>query len=140
MRRAALAAALVAAAVALAACGGDDDGETVAPSTKPAQSDGATVVDMTDALQFEPKSVTVKIGQKLEWVNAGAIAHTVTTAPDAVADPGNVETPEGAETFDSGLIGEGERFERTFDQPGTYRYVCIPHEGTAMVGTVVVEN
>ncbi len=25
-------------------------------------------------------------------------------------------------------------------KPGTYRYVCIPHEGARMVGTVVVEG
>ncbi len=34
--------------------------------------------------------------------------------------------------------GTRQRFSRTFDEPGTYRYICIPHEGAGMVGTVVV--
>jgi plastocyanin len=33
---------------------------------------------------------------------------------------------------------EGETFEVTFEVPGTYRYVCLPHEDHGMRGTVVV--
>ncbi|MGH2699836.1 MAG: plastocyanin/azurin family copper-binding protein [Actinomycetota bacterium] len=31
-------------------------------------------------------------------------------------------------------------FEVTFDQPGTYGYFCIPHEGSNMTGSVWVEE
>ncbi len=30
-------------------------------------------------------------------------------------------------------------FEHAFDEPGTHRYVCRPHEGIDMKGAVVVE-
>jgi plastocyanin len=33
---------------------------------------------------------------------------------------------------------EGEEFKVTFAVPGTYRYVCLPHESHGMTGTVVV--
>jgi plastocyanin len=64
----------------------------------------------------------------------------VTTDPSKVADPKGVSVPNGAKPWDSGLLGADETFSRTFKRPGTYRYVCIPHEGARMVGTVVVEG
>jgi len=33
-----------------------------------------------------------------------------------------------------------DTFSHTFDVPGTYSYVCIPHETSSMVGTVIVEE
>jgi len=95
---------------------------------------------MTDALAFEPKEITVTVGDRVQWRNVGQIAHTVTTTPSKVADPARVSVPRGAKPWDSGLIGGDETFSRTFDEPGTYEYVCIPHEGAGMVGTVVVER
>jgi plastocyanin len=134
---------------AMAACGGGDDnqdGERPAAeptATAPAESNdasGAQVVDMTDALKFEPAEITVAVGDRVQWRNIGNIAHTVTTDPAKVADADNVSVPTGVKPWDSGLIGGDETFSRTFDEPGTYQYVCIPHEGARMVGTVVVEG
>jgi plastocyanin len=48
--------------------------------------------------------------------------------------------PKAASAFDSGNLDPKETFEHTFDVPGTYRYFCIPHEGTKMYGTVIVES
>jgi plastocyanin len=138
--------AAVALAGLLAACGGDDDGggDASAPpsptATATAEAPQEPVVDMTDSLVFEPKEITVKVGDSVEWRNVGNIAHTVTTTPSKVADPERVSVPSGAKPWDSGLIGGDETFSRTFDEPGTYEYVCIPHEGADMVGTVVVEE
>ena len=50
----------------------------------------------------------------------------------------NVRLPAGADTFDSGDIGPGGSFTWTFTEPGEYRYICIPHEGAAMTGTITV--
>jgi plastocyanin len=131
---------------ALAACGGEDgqDGaaEPTATATATAEPDqsGAPVVDMTDGLKFEPQEITVSVGDRVQWRNVGTVAHTVTTEPSKVSDPNGVSVPSGAEAWDSGLIGENETFSRTFDEPGTYEYICIPHEGAQMVGTVVVEG
>ena len=138
----------IALAVTLAACGGDDENEAAQqPTSEPtatgtaAPGDGSRplVVDMTDGLKFEPQEITVSVGNRVQWRNVGNIAHTVTTDPSKVADPDGVSVPEGAKEWDSGLLGGDETFSRTFEQPGTYRYVCIPHEGANMVGTVIVE-
>jgi plastocyanin len=145
MTRLASALALVAMAVALAACGGDEEGEpgeqrAAEPTAGSNGSAGAPVVDMTDGLKFDPQEITVSVGDGVEWRNVGNIAHTVTTDPSKVADPGGVSVPDGVEPWDSGLLAGGETFMRTFKRPGTYEYVCIPHEGARMVGTVIVEG
>jgi plastocyanin len=144
MRRLAL--ALTLGALGMAGCGGDDepeDGsarESSAPKeATPAESpDGAAVVDMNDQLAFEPKEIEVSAGEKVTWRNAGKVAHTVTADKSKAADPALVSIPAGTKEWDSGFVGEGESFSRTFQKPGTYRYICIPHEGAGMVGRVVV--
>lgn len=95
---------------------------------------------------FTPQTREVSAGDVVVWVNDSDEAHTIT----AVA----ASLPEGAAYFSSGgstseeeatrnlsdeLIDPGETFEWTFDEPGTYRYYCIPHRGEGMKGSVVVE-
>ncbi|WP_241997224.1 plastocyanin/azurin family copper-binding protein [Halorubrum sp. SD626R] len=36
-------------------------------------------------------------------------------------------------------MAPSENYEHTFEEPGTYEYFCIPHEGSGMVGTVRVK-
>nr|MDP8994571.1 plastocyanin/azurin family copper-binding protein [Pseudomonadota bacterium] len=59
--------------------------------------------------------------------------------PGLAADPANVQLPEGAETIHSGEIEAGRVWQRTFTVPGTYRYVCLPHERQGMIATVIVD-
>lgn len=144
MRRSRAAGALLAAAALLGACGGEDEQEagpsaTTGTSTAAAK-EGTPVVDMNDALKFVPARISVRAGTRVQWRNVGKIAHTVTTTPSKVDDADLVEVPDGAKDFDSGFIGENETYERSFTKPGTYRYVCVPHERAAMIGTVVVER
>ena len=118
--------------LALVACGND---EPRAPGE----------VGMTEAHAFDPKEITIDAGDSVTWVNDSSESHTVTAFDDGL--------PEGAEYFASGDFGVEEEardnvsdglmqpddtFEVTFDEPGTYRYFCIPHEGHGMTGTVVV--
>lgn len=138
---------LVLAGSVVAGCGDDEStvengaraSPTAAAEPTTSANDGL-VVDMTDALQFQPETITVPAGTKVEFRNVGKIGHTVTADADKVADASLVELPEGVEPFDSGIVGGGQSYSRTFDEPGTYRYVCIPHEGTRMTGTVIVEG
>ncbi|MFC7230941.1 plastocyanin/azurin family copper-binding protein [Saliphagus sp. GCM10025308] len=37
------------------------------------------------------------------------------------------------------LSDEGETFEHTFDETGTFTYYCSPHVSMGMKGAVVVE-
>ena len=136
MRRLAL--LLVSGALAGAGCGGDDD-EADGGSAQRPPTEAGTVVEMNDQLTFEPKQLEVAAGEEVTWENVGKMAHTVTADKSKAADPTLVSIPDGTKEWDSGLRGEGESFSRTFQKAGTYRYICIPHEGAGMVGTVVVK-
>jgi plastocyanin len=144
MRRAAL--VVTVAALAATGCGGDDDqpeeGSAREPSeaseTSPATPGGGTSVEMNDQLTFAPREIDVAAGEEVIWRNAGKVAHTVTADESKAADPSLVSIPAGTKAWDSGLVNEGQSFSRKFDKPGTYRYICIPHEGAGMVGTVAV--
>lgn len=90
---------------------------------------------------FDPKEVTVEQGETVTWVFE-APTHNVSAIPDHA---NYNEVPEGAEPFASyedentfETVEEGETFSHTFETPGTYKYVCIPHK-TSMRGTVIVE-
>ena len=99
----------------------------------------AAIVHMTAANKFDPEKVTIKAGQAVRWVNdAGGPSHTVTTDDSMLQNENDAEIPDGAKPFTSGVIGSGKFFQHKFDVPGTYRYACAPHEGSHMVGEVVV--
>ena len=96
------------------------------------------IVDMTTTLGFSPQTVTIKAGQVVLWRNQSLFAHTVTFDRSAAGDPNDVVIPVGAEPFASGDIPQGETFAHKFTVPGTYRYVCLKHEGQGMTGTIIV--
>lgn len=99
----------------------------------------AAIVHMTATNKFDPETVTIKVGQAVRWVNDGrGPSHTVTTDASMLQDENNVELPDGAKPFSSGVIGPGKFFQHKFEVPGTYRYACAPHEGSKMFGKVVV--
>lgn len=70
---------------------------------------------------FNPATITISVGTEVTWTNEDAEIHTVTSA-------GN---------FDSGSMAQGDMFSHTFDQPGTFDYICTPHP--YMEGQVIVE-
>ncbi len=110
-------------------------------SQQTAQATGAgtiIVVELNDKLRFVPTQITIKAGDTVEWRNIGSIPHTVTADPRRAPSSTNVELPDGAEAFDSGLVTGGQWFRYTFSEPGVYRYVCLPHERARMLGTVIV--
>ena len=96
------------------------------------------IVDMTTTLSFSPQTVTIKAGQVVLWRNQSLFGHTVTFDRTAADDPNDVVVPAGAEPFSSGDIPAGETFAHKFTVPGTYRYVCLKHEGQNMTGTIIV--
>lgn len=102
------------------------------------QAQGARVVRMTDRARFEPAQITVAVGESVEWRNTSSQAHTVTANPELAANSAHVVVPQGAAPFHSGEIAPGGRYSYTFDVPGIYYYVCLPHEEMGMVGIVVV--
>jgi plastocyanin len=84
--------------------------------------EGVTIVDNA----YQPKQVQVDAGTTVVWTQEGQLPHTVT------ADDGS---------FDSGEMGQGDTYSRTFQQPGSYPYYCTFHGapgGEGMSGTVIV--
>jgi plastocyanin len=123
--------ALLLACLALVAvgCGGDDDddgggggaGADTSEEAAPAGGGGAEVT-MKD-IKFDPKNLTVKVGDTVEWVNDDSVGHDVTADDFKSGDPGG--------------MASGDTFEHTFEKAGTYDYVCTVHPG--MEGTVTVK-
>ena len=85
------------------------------PATSPA---GAVSVNV-EFQEFSPSPVDVLPGETVEWTNVSERRHTVTADDDS---------------FDSGDIFGGDRFEVTFADVGSYPYHCTVHPG--MVGEV----
>jgi plastocyanin len=118
MRRILLAlCAVLALALGLAACGGgDDNGGGSTSTTSAASSSGGGEVEIKmQNIQFAPKDTTVKVGQKIKWVNEDTTDHNVTA--DSGAD------------FKSDDFGKGASFEFTADKAGTIKYECTLHPG-----------
>ncbi len=110
-------------------------------SRQTAQATGAgniIAVEMNDDLRFAPTEITIKAGDTVEWRNTGSIGHTATADPGRAPGSKNIELPAGAEIFDSDWVKGGQVFRHTFSEPGVYRYICLPHEGARMFGTVIV--
>jgi plastocyanin len=86
-------------------------------------------VDMTQQLNFDPKTLTVKVGDKVTWRNTSTsdLDHTAT------ANDGS---------FDSGTVHRNKNFSHTFGKAGTFKYFCTFHgsrSGNGMAGTIKVE-
>lgn len=128
-----LALTLLVPALVLGACGGDDDagndGAAAATSTtmgadnamppggESASGDAVKIADFN----FSPATLNVKAGTKVTFTNEDGFAHTV-TAKD--------------KSFDSGNLDQGDTFEHTFAEAGTFEYRCAIHN--SMTGKVVV--
>lgn len=75
---------------------------------------------------FMPNTLTVRAGTTITWINDDEAEHTV------VADDTSFES----EVLKTINIKPGDSFSFTFDQPGTYTYVCSIHP--AMKGVIEV--
>jgi plastocyanin len=124
MRRMLLALCAV-VALAAAGCGGSDNGgsSSSSTSTPAASSSGGGVAIKMQNIAFDPKAVTVKVGQKITWTNDDSTDHNVTA--DSGAD------------FKSDNFGKGATFEFTPDKAGTIAYECTLHPG--MKATITVQ-
>ena len=73
--------------------------------------------------RFTPATIPIHAGGTVRWFNDDAMPHTVTATDRA---------------WDSGYLASGGSFERRFDHPGSYSYVCLYHSW--MTGRVVVSS
>ncbi|HVA76376.1 MAG TPA: plastocyanin/azurin family copper-binding protein [Candidatus Binataceae bacterium] len=99
------------------------------------------VVQMQDAPAggfFYPDRITVPVGTTVKWINVGEQPHDATDDLISALRAGDAAYPAGAKPFDSGILAPGESFSYVFEVPGTYKYVCLPHEFGGMTGEVIV--
>lgn len=92
-------------------CGGASEEESLPP-------DENTVI--IENYKFQPAEITIKSGETITWINKDSVKHTAT-----------------GDSFDSGLFGKNESFQQTFEETGTFDYICTPHP--YMEGKVIVE-
>lgn len=104
---------------ALAACGGSADGSAAASDAGGAAAAPAVTID---DMAFSPADLTVAVGTEVTWSNDDDAPHTVTFDGDAPDSSGQLET--------------GDTYSVTFEQAGTYRYICAIHPD--MTATVSV--
>ncbi|GGJ08912.1 hypothetical protein GCM10008995_18510 [Halobellus salinus] len=137
-RRRVLAALGSVGAVGVAGCAGGGD-----------SPEGDYDVGMT-AVAYDPTEITVSVGDTVVWANTSSRGHTVTAYDSGIPDEaaffasGGYDSTEAArDAFGSelgGLIDSGDTWSHTFEVAGEYEYVCLPHEASGMVGTVVVKE
>jgi plastocyanin len=125
---------LALAAVLAAGCGSSDDGGSTTSSansgaaptateTAAGGASGSGVVEIAmKNIQFDPQSVTVKVGDTVKWTNEDDVEH------DADANDGR---------FQSDVYGKGGTQEWKADKAGTVEYTCSVHP--TMTGTITVK-
>lgn len=132
-------------AAAVAAAGRADAQEQTATG-----SGTRHTVEMTDELVFDPDDLTIAPGDVIVWENVGQVGHSVTAYEDGIPEEAAYFAAGGFDSEDAarsaytpgdpsaGDVGEGETFERQFQEEGTYDYFCIPHETVGMVASFEV--
>lgn len=99
---------------------GDDEPADALVEGKPA--DASQRITLRRSL-FTPEELQVKAGETVAWVNRDPYGHTVTFDP----------------ILDSGVLAGGGRYAVTFNEPGTYGFVCTVHPAI-MSGEVTVKG
>jgi plastocyanin len=101
--------------------GGGDDGGGGGDDGGGGAGGGAEVSE--EGIAFQPEEVTVSVGDTVTWTNNDSVGHDVTA--------------DSFSSGDAGGMAPGDTFEHTFEEAGTFDYVCTVHP--EMEGTVVVE-
>lgn len=125
-------------AMLCAGCGGDDGGDGSAGLENVVVIEGSEVDVTALDNSFNDQNIQVAPGTRVVWENKGYNDHDIV----AIGDDGEAVDEAVEWWVERSDFGPGEVYERTFDEPGTYRYYCSLH-GTAdagMIGAVVVEE
>ncbi len=114
---------------ALAGCGGGGKSGNETNEAKPPASSNGSVplsgqapVDIVN-FEFKPQKVLVKPGTTVTWTNKDTTIHDI-------KDTSPLNTPQSKD------LNTGDTFSITYNQPGTYSYICGIHQ--YMTGTVEV--
>ena len=114
--------------LALSACGGSDassepaddstpppaestEGSDVPSADEAATGTGVTIKDS----RYDPGEIDIAVGDTVTFTNTDAFAHTVTSKKDQEFE------------FASGNFADGDTFDLTFEEAGTFAYFCEIH-------------
>lgn len=119
----------------VAGCAENGDSEEPTPST-PAKGVSAGEIEGTEGnvtaaensivdveirdYKYTPQNLTVKVGQTVRWTNKDTVLHDVVGSG-----------------IESEYLQKGETFTYTFEETGTYQYICTIHPW--MEGEVIAE-
>jgi len=116
-------------APALPAASSGSSAKTAAKAEASALADRELEVALIDAnseYSFNPEQLTFTVGETVKLnLTSQSEFHSFTV------DDLDIDIEVEAETTESVTF--------TFDKPGTYDIICIPHESLGMVGTIVVQ-
>lgn len=90
------------------------------PATDSAQTTVEANAVTIKNFAFNPGTLTVKAGTKVTWTNQDAATHHIKS-----------------DTFSSNDLNQGDKFEFTFNDKGSFDYHCAIHP--SMIGKIVVE-
>jgi plastocyanin len=88
----------------------------------PAAEPGGTEVAIAE-FAFGPSELTVSVGDTVTWTNLDSAAHTATVSGGGPIDSGNLE--------------QDDTYDHTFEEGGSFSYICVYHP--FMTGTITVE-
>lgn len=95
--------------------------------TQPTTQNGSSPVAakntvMIQNMAFSPATLTIKVGDKVTWTNQDSVGHSATADNNS---------------FDTGVIEQGQSGSNTFTKAGTYTYHCSVHPN--MKATIIVQ-
>lgn len=93
----------------------------LAPQT-PVLSETEEVVVEIREYDFWPRDLTVRPGTQVTWINRDSVPHDATSA----------------DTWGTGLLNNDDSSSISFDEPGSYEYICTVHPD--MTGKLTVEG
>jgi plastocyanin len=139
-RRGAAILAIVVGVLTLVVCAPErgDSGTGVAPArnaaratapeagpaqTGPVTADAAPNMVWMGDHYFSPDKLTVKVGATVTWRMLGSQEHDVWSLDGSFRSP---------------TMGPGSTYRHTFTKVGTFKYICLPHNGDGMAGEIIV--
>jgi plastocyanin len=108
---------------------------TPTPTTTPTTH--TVVVGPDGGLTFSPSSLSIHVGDTVEWTWSSS-GHNVVSGTDCTADD-QFCSPADSTCAQAPLSSQGTSYAHTFTAEGTYPYFCSQHCGSGMVGTITVE-
>jgi plastocyanin len=100
----------------------------------PASAADTTIAAMSAGYSWNPKNVTIQVGDTVTWTTDGVLPHNV-----CVQKPGTTGTTcDEFRNGDPRTSWSSYTNSHTFTTPGTYNFYCETHKSFGMVGTITV--